>query len=569
MPASSRARLRYDLMSSILYAVDAKPPSRIVWLNALQHIALSAVTLVFPRIVAEAAGADPDTIARYVGLSMVAMGIGTLIQTFGRREIGSGYLLLGHCTILYVPFAVEAARAGGLGAVAGLTVVAGCTGMLLSRFVRGLRAYIPPEIIGVVIFLLGAMLGLFGLRLMLGLGPQSHVTAVEIIASMITLATIMGAAIWGPAGLRSLAVLVGIVIGTASFAAMTIGFGDFSSVIPDVSAVDLRWPLARPSVPLTFIPGFIVGALACFIRAIADLTAFQQLANLDWKSPDFKVLRAGTLADGLGCVVAGLIGVMGTNTYSGSVGLAAANGVLSRRIGMTAGFGWIALGLIPGTASVLYAIPSGILGAACFYSATFTMRTGITMLSQRLVDTRRTLIIGTAIAVSMLVVDSRGHGNLPRFVLEVLNSPLATAMLLAVGLNALLRLGIPKSASLEWRLNAGFRTLDEFVETQGRIWGARVDLIERARNFLEEFAQAAPALIFPGTAIHFGIRQDEVGLKIEIVWKGHPMPQAGHMDVEVDDLKLQLALMRHWAQEVAISSQGSDHQLLRAHIDDR
>ena len=38
-------------MSSITYGVDDVPPFRITWLNALQHISLSAVTLVFPRIV--------------------------------------------------------------------------------------------------------------------------------------------------------------------------------------------------------------------------------------------------------------------------------------------------------------------------------------------------------------------------------------------------------------------------------------------------------------------------------------------------------------------------------------
>ena len=48
-------------MSAIVYAVDAAPPARVVCLNALQHISLSAVTLVFPRIVAEAAGADAET----------------------------------------------------------------------------------------------------------------------------------------------------------------------------------------------------------------------------------------------------------------------------------------------------------------------------------------------------------------------------------------------------------------------------------------------------------------------------------------------------------------------------
>ncbi|BBK31978.1 xanthine/uracil permease [Stella humosa] len=555
-------------MSSITYAVDATPPARIVWLNALQHISLSAVTLVFPRIVAEAAGADPETITRYVSLAMVAMGLGTLIQAYGRRGVGSGFLLLGHCTILYVPFAVEAARTGGLGAVAGLTIVAGLTEMLLSRCIRPLRPFIPPEIIGVVILLLGAMLGLFGLRLMLGIGPGSQSGAVEMASSAITLATIIGVAIWARPALRSLAVLVGVGTGCAAFVLIALASGGFASAIRDVAFVTPRWPLDLPSFPVAFLPGFLIGAVACFVRAIADLTACQQLANPNWKAPDFQSIRAGTLADGLGCVVAGVIGVLGTNTYSGSVGLAAANGVLARRVGVAAGIGWIVLGLLPGAASILYAIPAGILGAACFYSATFTIRTGITMLSQRLVDTRRTLIIGAAIATSMLVVDSHGHGHLPLLVQQVLNSPLAAAMLLALALNAVLRLGIPRTAMLRWLPASGFDPLQAFADAQGRAWGARVELIQRATHFLEEFSQLAPRFAAPGREIEVRLRYDDVGLQVELLWPGEPLA-TGRPDIDADDGSLQVALMRHWADEMRAAPLENGRQTLIAYIDDR
>ena len=558
-------------MSSIVYAVDAAPPARIVWLNALQHIALSAVTLVFPRIVAEAAGADAETVTRYVSLAMVAMGLGTLIQAFGRRGIGSGYLLLGHCAILYVPFAVEAARTGGLGAVAGLTIVAGCTEMLLSRYIRSLRAYIPPEIIGVVILLLGATLGLFGLRLMLGIGPGSRSSGMEISASAITLATIIGVAIWARPALRSLAVLVGVTTGCVAFLATAMLSGGVVAAVGHVAVVIPRWPLALPTFPLEFLPGFLIGAVACFVRAIADLTACQQVANPNWKAPDFQSIRAGTLADGLGCVVAGIVGVLGTNTSSGSVGLGAANGVLARRVGVAAGAGCVALGLLPGAASVLYAIPAGILGAACFYSATFTIRTGIAMLSQRLVDTRRTLVIGSAIAASMLVVDSHGyeHAHLPLFVQEVLKSPLASAMLLALALNAVLRLGIPKNATLRWQPDTGFNALKDFAATQGRTWGARVELIDRASNFLEEFSQAARRLASPAQPVELRLRYNEVGLQMDLAWVGEPMPTAGPLNIDAEDISLQIALMRHWADEMRRFTQEDGRQALLVYIDDR
>jgi len=554
-------------MSSIIYAVDAVPPHRITWLNALQHISLSAVTLIFPRIVAEAAGVDPETITRYVSLAMVAMGVATLIQAYGRRGIGSGYLLLGHCTILYVPFAVAAAQSGGLGAVAGLTVAAGLTEMALSRCIRPLRAWISPEIIGVVITLLGITLGVLGLKLMIGAGPGGRAGPLEMVAAAIALATIIAAATWGTHGLRSLAVLIGVAAGCAAWVLLEIVVGDIGAATRDVSFVHTTWPLATPSFAPQFLPGFLIGALACFIRAIADLTACQQLASANWKTPDFRNIRAGTLADGMGTVVAGIAGVLGSNTYSGSVGLGAANGVIARRVGIAAGIGWIILGLTPGAASLLYVIPAGILGAACFYSATFTIKMGIGMLAQRLADARRTLVIGSAIVISVLTPELRGQIDLPPLGMQLLNSPLAVAMIAALTLNAILRLGISRDASLRWRRD-DVGALKDFVETQGRAWGARVELIRHAESFLEEFSALAPLVVQHGSAAGLALRYDETGLQIELSWQGVPPKLDGPVNAVADDGSLQIALMRHWASEISLSS-SEGRQTLKAYVDDR
>ena len=326
-----------------------------------------------------------------------------------------------------------------------------------------------------------------------------------------------------------------------------------------------------PSFPLEFLPGFLIGALACFVRAIADLTACQQLADPNWKSADLRSIRAGTLADGLGCVVAGVAGVLGTNTYSGSVGLAAANGVLARRVGVAAGIGWIVLGLTPGAASVLYAIPAGIFGAACFYSATFTIRAGIQMLAQRFIDARRTVIIGTAIVVAVIVTDSHGNGHLPALVRQVLSSPLAAAMLLALALNVVLRLGVPKAAGTRWRPADGFDALKDFAQTQGRAWGARVELVARAENFLEEFSVLAPDLVPADREVELQLRYDEVGIQVELAWRGAPLAVArpGPVDVDAEDGSLQVALMRHWADEMRSSGTEDGRQTLVAYVDDR
>ncbi len=80
----------------------------------------------------------------YISLAMLAMGIGTLIQSYGRHGIGTGYPLLFHTTILYLPFAVMAAKRGGLDAVAGLTVIAGLVEIMRSRLLLRARGGSSP-----------------------------------------------------------------------------------------------------------------------------------------------------------------------------------------------------------------------------------------------------------------------------------------------------------------------------------------------------------------------------------------------------------------------------------------
>lgn len=90
-----------------------------------------AVTLVFPLLVAQAAGADNILQARYLALSMLAMGVAATLaqawggQVFGLPRIGSGLLLPAIFTAAYLPAGLATAQSGGLEAVAGLTIAAG------------------------------------------------------------------------------------------------------------------------------------------------------------------------------------------------------------------------------------------------------------------------------------------------------------------------------------------------------------------------------------------------------------------------------------------------------------
>jgi uncharacterized membrane protein AbrB (regulator of aidB expression) len=62
-------------------------------------------------------------------------------------------------TVAYLGPSLLALKTGGLSLVFGMTVFAGCVESALSRSLRHLRAFFPPEIAGLVVVLLGVTIG--------------------------------------------------------------------------------------------------------------------------------------------------------------------------------------------------------------------------------------------------------------------------------------------------------------------------------------------------------------------------------------------------------------------------
>ncbi len=78
-----------------------------------------------------------------VSLSMIAGGIGTILQGFNNGPVGSGYLCPHLCGSSYFSASIIAAKSGGLQLVFGMTAMAGLFEALISRVINRLRAIFP------------------------------------------------------------------------------------------------------------------------------------------------------------------------------------------------------------------------------------------------------------------------------------------------------------------------------------------------------------------------------------------------------------------------------------------
>lgn len=521
------------------YDQNSQPPVPVLLISIAQHMGLMAVTLVFPLLVAQAAGADEILQARYLALSMLAMGLATLAQAWGgqflgRQRVGSAFLLPAVFTAAYLPASLAAAKSGGLEAVAGLTMAAGATEVVLSRFISRLRPYLPIEIVGLVVMMIGIILGIVALKLMVGFAAADPLAAADTGPALLGLVVMIGLSVWGGARVRTMAVLIGLAAGTLLHMFFRLGGGS----PPGGHAAPLEmlsWPLIVPGFEAGMLPGFLVGALACTLRAFGDIVASQKANEREWKRPDYPNIEAGALADGLGTLIAGALGTMGLNTYSASVGLSVATEILSRRVAVGVGLGWIVLAFLPGSSNFVLAIPQSVLGAALLFASAFVVLSGISILGQRMLDSRRTIVVGLGflLGISFDEMPTFYAQHLPPVLQPVVSSSLVLGLVAALLLNALFRIGSRRSHRLSWDPAAGFKPLRRFLLEVGGLEGARLDAVARLTHLAEEFNEAASRLS-ASSPVDVVARFDEYVLELSFAWKGRPLAGGPAPSLEAD-----------------------------------
>ncbi len=515
--------------ANLIYGVDDRPPLKIVIALAFQHIFFLASGLIVAAMIMREIGAPPGMAQNVICLSMIAGGIATILQALTKGPVGSGYLCTEGIDPTFVSSSIMAGRLGGVSLIFGMTVFAGAVECVLSRFMTHLRNLFPPAVTGVVLTMVGLnivpiMIGnFFGLTGPLGSGGAVEPTNLWV--AVITLAAMAGTNIWSNGKLRFYSVIIGIAAGYLSaYALGVLKPSDIENIYraPLVSFPDLShvgW-----SFNSALLAPFVVATVASTLKAVATLTMCQKINDADWKRPDLENIRKGTLADGLASVTGGLVGTLGQSLYASSAGLSVATGATSRRIAYFTGGIFIVLAFLPKLAAVFTIMPKPVMGGALVFMVCFMVISGIQIMTSRMIDIRKTFVIGVSLMFGLSVDIFPGlYRNVHPWVQPVFQSSLAVTTVLAVLLNLLFRIGIARRAVLE--LEPGVDSSKEvfdFLESRGGTWGARPEVIQKAKTALNEFVESAPYLVAEGK-VRTEVSFDEFHLDIVIRYRGTPM----------------------------------------------
>jgi xanthine permease XanP len=509
----------------IVYGVEETPPRIIAFLSGLQHVALISIFLLFPLIVSREAGLSSKQTTDLLSWSLLAMGIATILQGLPRSFVGSGFLCPSVFTASYLAPSLLAAKTGGLPLVFGMTVFAGFIEAALSLALRWLRPYFPPEIAGFVVLMVGVTIGARGMFYVIGAGG-SGMRSSELIVSSTCLATMVALSVWMKSGIRVFAPLIGILLGYAlSLAIGTMTTEDLvrfdeTPLINVPSLTHVRW-----SFDLELAIPFAVSALVALVRAIGDVTTCQKINNADWTRPDMKSISAGVLADGLGTISAGILGTVGVNTFTGSIGLSSATGVTSRRIVYVIGGIFFVLAFVPKIAALFSLMPQPVVGAVLLFSASFIFVNGLQIITSRMLDIRRTLVVGLSFTIGIAVeLYPTGFSTLPAPFQAFVSSSLVLGTVSALILNLVFRLGVRRTRRmLIDPARSDPQEVHDFMETLGAAWGARREVIDRASFNLSQSLETIIESCAPQSPIEVEASFDEFNLDVRVSYIGAPL----------------------------------------------
>jgi hypothetical protein len=235
------------------------------------------------------------------------------------------------------------------------------------------------------------------------------------------------------------------------------------------------------------------------------------------------VARAVT-AMGIVHVLQGFAGVLPSSTSSANLGLAHATGTTAWRVGAAAGVVLIAAAFAPPLAGLIALTPAPVIGGILIYTASYMIVAGMGLATSRMMNTQRSFTVGLAVVcgTGVMLLPALAHAS-PDWSRIIVASGLTVGSMAAVALNAALRIGVKQTAVLELKPADEAREAADFLEHNGRAWGARQDVVVRAGVALGEALDALRRSGVEG-AVTLSASFDEFNLRCRLLHGGDALP---------------------------------------------
>ena len=381
-----------------VYALDDHPPLKYALIYGLQWAVIMFPGLIIvARLSGIALHLEIDQEVRFFQITLLTSGLFTTAQSlWGHRYP----LLEGPSTALLLTLIVLAPY--GLGAIQGGLIAGGAVliGLVLVGQLKRIIAYATPNVVGVILLLIVFSLLPHLTRLMAGVDAQHpHGDLTVFLVSLALVLIMAGFSHWLKGFWKTVGLLLGMVMGSVFFFAMG------SPAWHELQTA--RWlslPSEMvPSWPSVYWPALL--ALACTYLAVVvnSLGSIHGIASLTDQERLPRSINRGILINGLAGISCGLMGVVGTVSYSMSPGVILATRVASRYATVYCGALLMVAAFVPKLAALLSLIPAQVVGAALFVAMGVQVGAGLAIVATGEMASRDYFVVGLPVMLGTCV----------------------------------------------------------------------------------------------------------------------------------------------------------------------
>jgi NCS2 family nucleobase:cation symporter-2 len=509
---------------NIAYGLDDTPAAPATLGLALQHLAIQSVYFVIPTVLAGSLSGDPTDATRFLGLSILIAALWQGLMLLVRGPVGSGYPIPGtHTAALVGAYAITGAAGGGFGAAGAMLFIAGLACLALTFLMHRLRLVLPNEVSGVVVMLIGVALVVVGTH-RLGLQPGGTLPDLSALGVMFTSLAVMVGVALSRSRASPFAVLIGASCGVPLALALGHGVPGSAELVAARPwlAVPQPWLPRFDEIQLAPLAAFLVALVALKATAVGSLVVIQRASDAGWSRPDAPPIRRGLLANALAVMAGGAIGAACPGPATAAVGLSIATGTLARRIVAVGAGLLVVVALCPKLVMLFVLAPEPVKAAMLFYVSGFIMAQGCQLVTARLLDTRRTLIVafglcaGTAVAVAPAAFVNAT---------PALASPLSVGAMVAFLVNLLTLPLVARKAALPLDLTdpLASRQVTDWVAGVSAGWALKPQTARAAQQSLGELVELLMQRGQPRLQIDARLAEDRI--EFTLSWQGAALPE--------------------------------------------
>lgn len=513
----------------IIYGLYDRPPILMLIFLGIQQMFVCLPYLVLVSVIAKAAHLPAISAANLISLTLIAMGIGTLLQVLRFGPLGSGYLAVVCPMPNYLQPSLLAVQAGGIPLLAGMVVFSGLCQTGIAWLIKKLRFLFPSVLTGVVFCLIGIDMAHVGLKQMLQMSDSIYSVAYikNIICFAVTLGLMISFNIWGKGLFRLLCSSLGLIIGSLfAFVMGLFGAQQLAALHQASWLLIPHFQVIHYQFSSSLILVFLISSVASALRAMGAIATAQEINDANWRYADQKNLKHGLFADGLAALLGGVIGTTGIGCTPSSVGVSKSSGATSRWIAYVSVVLSFILAFCPKIGTLIFSLPNSVIAAALLFVSSILFTGGIRIVSAQEIDARKTFIICLSLFAGLSTQFFAGfYQQFPSFLQPIVSSILSFGTVVAFILNLIFRIKITKTENMVFnQTDESFS--DELIKKISQL-GIKKNVAE---SILKSFARMTE-LIIKGrhnrTPVSGKFSYNELDLVIHLEYEGNlpPLPE--------------------------------------------